>query len=925
MKTKLLLCFIFLFPFCYTFAQSIQIKGEIVDKEASSNLINASVAVLQAKDSILVKFTRVAADGSFKFNNMPVGDYILLVTYPDYADYVESFKLNETITTKDFGKIGLLSKARLLNEVIVKGEAISMKVNGDTTEFNAGSFKVQPNAKVEDLLKQLPGISIDKDGKITAQGQTVNRVLVDGEEFFGDDPTLVTKNIRSDMVDKIQLYDDKSENAKFTGIDDGQISKTINLKLKEDKKKGYFGKLDAGGGNDNFYSTQGLLNFFNNKKKFSVYSTNGNTSRIGLDWEASRKLGVGGSSNIEISDDGGIMIFGGGGDSFSNQSFYGEGIPKILNTGVHFENKWKEDKHAINLDYKYGVLDNLGFKNTINQNNLPNNLLVNNTNNNFDNSLNQNKLNVIYDFKIDTSSNIKVTLENSVRNRSNVSTTLNSGFSNTNNLINNGSRNSTEDMAENKLATTLFYGKKFKKPGRTLVFRFNQSYSDNQSEGFLNSNIDFYNNNQLTRTDKINQLKNTDQESENYKTSLTFTEKLTKSTSLSTNYDFSFTKSLSKLGSFNTDANGKYTQLDPLFSNDLNFDINTHQGGLTFGYKKDKTNLSVGSKVAFSNLHQENLIANTVFDRDFVNFVPTLNYTYSFTKQKRIGFTYSGSTLQPNINQLQSVLNNNDPLNITLGNRDLGIAFQQRFSINYNSYKVLTEKGIYFYLSYDFTGNEIVNKINTTNEGFSSFTFQNLDNKTPNGFYTYLDYNQKLGKSKWQLGLGINGNGNTNYNIINTQLNQNKDYNGSLNVSLSKYTDNLNFSLDMRPGYRITQSSLQSIRNANGLVIENYMRLNVKLPNKVRLISNIEYTFQEASTSFNTNFAQFIVNTSVEKSFLSKENLKLSLSGNDLFNQNAGFRRNVSGNNITQTSFNNIQRYFLMSLSWDFSKFGTLK
>lgn len=727
------------------------------------------------------------------------------------------------------------------------------------------------------------------------------------------------------MVDKVQLYDDKSENAKFSGIDDGVRNKTINLTLKQDKKKGFFGKADAGAGNDDFYSTQGLLNFFNNKKKFSVYSTYGNTRRTGLDWEASRKLGVGGSSNIEISDDGGIMIFGGGGDSFSNQSFYGEGIPKILNTGVHFDNKWKDDKHAINIDYKYGVLDNLGFKNTINQNNLPNNLLVNNTNNNFDNSLNQNKLNVIYDFKIDTSSNIKVTLENTIRNRSNTSTTLNSGFSNTNNLINDGSRNFNEVISENQIATTLFYGKKFKKPGRTLSFRFNQNYSNNQSEGILNSDIDFFINNQITRTDRINQFKDNDLESENYKTSLTFTEKLSNSISLSTNYDFSFTKSLTKLGSFNSDANGNYTQLDPLFSNDLNFDVNTHQGGLTFGYKKDKTNLSIGSKVAFSNLNQENLIENTVFERDFVNFVPSLNYTYSFTKQKQINFNYNGNTRQPGVNQLQTVLNNNDPLNITLGNRDLGIAFNQRVGLYYRSYKVLKERGIYFNLNYNFTSNDIVSNINTNQEGFSTVTFQNLNGKTPSSFNSYFDYSSKIGKSKWHFGVGLGNYGNTNYNIINNEVNQNTNLNTNARFTISRYTDNSSLYLNLSPGYRISKSSLQSLRNANGVIFDSYFEFTQKLSKKIRLKIDGESNFQEASSSFNTNFSQYIINTSIEKTFFEKDNLKFSISGNDLFNQNAGFTRSVAGNNITQTSFNNIQRYFLMSLSWDFSKFGTLK
>jgi hypothetical protein len=922
---KNLLLSIFGIFLLFTNIQAQSIKGIVRDSTDNILLKNASISLLRAKDSILVKFTRSTEIGEFSITNLAAEKYLMLVTFPDYADYVENFTLSKN-QIKDFGNLNLLLKTRLLQEVIFKGEAVQVRVKGDTTEFDANTFKVQPNAKVEDLLRQLPGITVDKDGKITAQGETVTKVLVDGEEFFGDDPTLVTKNIRSDMVDKVQLYDDKSANAKFTGIDDGVRNKTINLQLKEDKKKGVFGKLDAGAGDNDFYSTQGLLNFFNNKKKLSVYSTYGNTRRTGLDWESSRKLGVGGSSNIEISDDGGMMIsFGGGNDAFGGQNFYGEGVPKILNTGIHFDNKWKDDKHAINLDYKYGILDNLGFKNTINQNNLPNNLLVNNTNNNFNNNLNQNKFNITYDLKIDTSSNLKVTLENSFRNRSNLSSTLNTGFSNTDNLINDGNRSFNEDIAENTLVTTLFYGKKFKKPGRTLTFRFNQNYSNSESNGILKSDIDFYTNNAITRTDVINQLKENNQESENYKTSLTLTEKLNKNLSLSTNYDFSFTKSLSKLNSFNADAAGNYTELDALFSNDLNFNINTHQGGLSFAYKKDKTNLTVGSKVAFTKLYQDNLIANTVFDRDFVNVIPSLNYIYSFSKQQRLSFNYTGSTKQPSVNQLQPVLNNNDPLNITVGNKDLGIAFSQRFNIGYNSYQVLKQKSIYLNFSYSYTSNDIVNNINTNTEGFSTYTYQNLKENTPNNFSGYFDYNFKLGKSKWNLSLGLNGNGNTNYNIINTELNQNKSFTANTRITLSKFNEKFEMYFSVKPGYQINESSLQSIRNANGFNLNSNFEFAFKLPKKIMIRSDVDYEFQEASSSFSTNFSQLIINTSIVKSFLEKDNLKLTLSGNDLFNQNAGFRRSIFGNNITQTSFNNIQRYFLLSLAWDFSKFGSLK
>ena len=924
MKTKLLFCFIFLLSFCYTFAQNIQIKGEIVDKEASSNLINASVAILQARDSILVKFTRVASDGSFKFNNMPIGDYILLVTYPDYADYVESFKLNETITTKDFGKIGLLSKARLLNEVIVKGEAISMKVNGDTTEFNAGSFKVQPNAKVEDLLKQLPGISIDKDGKITAQGQAVNRILVDGEEFFGDDPTLVTKNIRSDMVDKIQLYDDKSENAKFTGIDDGQISKTINLKLKEDKKKGYFGKLDAGGGNDDFYSTQGLLNFFNNKKKFSVYSTNGNTRRTGLDWQSSQKLGLM-NSQIEMGDDGGISIFFGG-DEFGSQDFYGEGIPEITNSGVHFENKWKEDKHGINIDLKYGRLNNVGNKFDDLQYNLPNSFQNNNSRLGFDNILNQKKINVGYTLKIDTSSNLNVSFDNTIKNTNNVNNTTTSSFSNNIQLINDGNRDFSTIGQDHKLNTSIFYGKKFKKPGRTLTFRFNQSYFDTNSEGILQATNNFYNpNGGIDSVEIVNQSKLNNQLGESYKTSLTVSEKLSKTISMSTNYDFGFNKVNSDLLSFNANSLGEYVDLDIRFSNNLDYNSNTHQGGLSFNYKKEKTSLTLGSKAAFAHLEQFNRFNSSTFERDFVNFIPSVNYTYSFTKQKTLRLNYNGSTQQPTVNQLQPVLSNDNPLFLIVGNPELGIAFTNRFNFDYYSYKVLTSRRLGLYGNYAYTIDPIVSNVNTDEAGKSISSFVNLENRKASSFFISSYFGGKFDKSKINWSLNLRANGNISYNLINNQLNQSDSYRISPSFSISKFEDKFSFSLALTPGYQVNKASLQELQNSNGNIFSSYGEFSYTLPNKVRLEFEYEYEFQEKTAAFNQSFNRLIINSSLSKTFLKANNLKFSLSGNDLFNQNVGFRRTAFGNTISQSSFTNIQRYFLFSIVWDFSKFGSLK
>lgn len=905
-------------------AQQAKINGVIRDSTDNILLKNASISVLKAKDSILVKFARVNAEGKFTIENLNAGNYLLLVTYPDYADYLEKFSLTEN-QSKDFGKVNLLLKSRLLREVIFKGEAVAIRVKGDTTEFNAGSFKVEPNAKVEDLLKQLPGIQVDKDGKITAQGETVSKVLVDGEEFFGDDPTLVTKNIRSDMVDKVQLYDDKSENAKFTEIDDGVKNKTINLKLKEDKKKGLFGKIDAGVGNDAYYTSQGLLNFFNNKKKISLYSTVGNTNRTGLDFRTSQKAGLN-NSNIEINDDGGMMIFFGGGDAFSRESFYGQGVPEIINTGIHFENKWKDDKHSINLDYKYGRLANLGFRNDLSQSSLPNTTLLNTSKLNFDNLLNQQKFNMAYEFKIDTSSNIKLSFDNSYKKNNNTNTTDVLGLANEGQKINDGRRVFNEDANNHSLNTTLFYGKKFKKVGRTLTFRFNQSYFDNVSNGLLNSTNKFYNTSGVADSvDVIDQLKDNNQEGENYKTSLTFTEKVSKTLSVSTNYDFAINNVRSKLNSFNKDGAGDYTVLDSVFSNSLKYDVTTHQGGVSFGYKKDKTNITLGSKVAFSSLTQNNLIKDDIFRRNFINFVPNVSYQYRFSQQKSFGFTYNGSTKQPNVNQLQPVLNNDNPLYITIGNKDLDLAFTHRFRINFNSYKVLTSKSIYLYGAYSFTNNDIVSNITTSNNGASVASFANLDGKSTNNFYFGGYFGGKIGQSKIYWSTSLDGNGNTYYNISNKQLNTNKSYSLNPSFGVRSYVDKYGFSIYLAPGYNINKSSLQPSRNANGYSVNVNGDFSYKLPQKVTVKVNYRYEFQQKTVAFNTNFDRLILNSSISKTFLKNDNIKLELSGNDLLNQNIGFSRNVNGNFISQSTYNNIQRYFLATLSWDFSKFGTKK
>ncbi len=274
----------------FTHAQQAIIKGIVTDTSGKQNLSNSVITILHSKDSVLCKFIRSTTNGSFELNKLAAGKYVLLITYPNYADYVDTIRLNDT-SIINLGKLIMTSKANLLREVIVRQQISSIKMKGDTTEFAADSFKVQPNATVEDLLKKLPGIQIDKNGQITAQGEKIQKILVDGEEFFGDDPTLVTQNLRADMVDKVQVYDKKSDQSTFTGIDDGQKEKTINLKLKDNKKNGYFGKLNASAGSNGYHDSQGMINVFKKKQKFAAYGILSNTGTSGLNWQDRNNYG----------------------------------------------------------------------------------------------------------------------------------------------------------------------------------------------------------------------------------------------------------------------------------------------------------------------------------------------------------------------------------------------------------------------------------------------------------------------------------------------------------------------------------------------------------------------------------------------------------------------------------------------------------
>lgn len=922
MKSRLLFtlcCFLFSIS---SFAQNASLKGVVVDTSAHLKLANTTVSVLRVKDSTLVKFIRADQNGAFLLNQLPEGDFFLLLTYPGYADYVEPFTLDSSRKNIDFGRLELTTKAILLANVMIRGTAAAIKIKGDTTEFNAAAYVIQPNSKVEDLLKQLPGIQVDQDGKITAQGKTVNKVLVDGEEFFGDDPTLVTKNIRGDMVDKVQLYDKKSDQATFTGIDDDKKEKTINIKLKEDKKNGYFGKVDLGAATDKYYQGQAMVNVFKNKKKFSAYGTVGNTGKIGLGWQEKDQYSSAG--DIEVID-GGMMILNNSGydelESFDGQ-FGGQGIPLTRNGGVHYDAKWNADKEFINTNYKFGSMNLSGDKEAISQNNLPDGIINTQSNEYFDNYMFRQKLDLVYQLKLDTTSTIKITMDGTLKNNETRNEYDSRSLRDHQVLLNKNERTVANDGHSKVFNAKILWTKKLKKKGRTLSLQVTESNQHNDSEGFLYSLTTYYHEG-VANDSIVDQFKTSAVKSANFGLNLAYTEPLSKSMSLVLNYGLGISSNDVDSRSFNKDGLGKYSLLDTLYSNTYGLEQLSNQAGAIFNIRTEKVTLNFGAKVSTVKFEQQDEQRNSSYARNFMNWNPQVSANYRLSRQSSFGLYYSGRTQQPSINEVNPLRVNTDPLNITLGNPELKPSFNNSFSLNYYDYKVLTGQNIALGGGYNFTANPIVGDAETDTAGRSVYQSVNISDKKTSNFYLYANGSRKIKVMDLNVGVDLYFHGMTHYSYRNKALNESKSHSYSGNISLSKHKEKqYDFSLRFGPNYQTNESSLQKNVNDNGWGYQGSGSFSLYLPLKLGLFSDANYEYRAKTQSFDTDFKRLIWNARLSKSLLKSEKLRLGFSVNDLLNQNKGFNRSASASMIIQNSYTTIRRYYMATLTWDFNKMG---
>ncbi|TCC90294.1 hypothetical protein EZ428_13530 [Pedobacter frigiditerrae] len=896
------------------FAQKATIRGSVVDTIERKKLQNSSIVLIRSTDSIMVKTVRANEKGEFELTNLKKGDYSLLISYPKMADYVRDIRLTDS-SKFNLGPIHMETKTFLLNEVKIQAERqAAIKMRGDTIVFQADSFAVKPNANVQDLLRRLPGIEVDKNGAIKAAGEDVNTVLVEGEEFFGDDPLLATKYLKASSVKEVQVYDKKSKETELTGIEDGKKEKIINIKLKDNAKNGYLSTLDANSDLDHFKNIGGMLGIYKGKMKAAVYGNSSNLNQDSKITAAMSKLKGGDYDMIEVMDDGSTISYMSGGD-YDDYFSPTNGLPDYTTFGAHFSDKWNENKLGLKLNYKNNDTRVDDIRTSNGQNLLPNgtSFFSSGKTTDYTRKTGQN-LKGNFEIFVDSLSTLKISFAGKKNTSENKAINYNQSLNDAGLFVSRNDQTTTGDGDSELFNGNINYTRKSKKKGRTLTIDLQPETSNNASiENSLNI-TDYYTNGVLNSTRKLDLFKDNSGKQTSLGARVSYTEPIGKKWSLQTGYSFKTVESSSNKMVYDNLLNRQ--RIDSL-SNNFDFNNFSNIAKVVLQFRATKFSISGGVEATQTSFDLNDLDRNNKFSRDYLNWAPRSNFNYKLGKSTSFSLSYNGNTNQPRVDQLQPIRQISNPLYEVVGNLNLKPSFNNNFGFNFNSYQFKSEQFMYGYFSYSFTNNAIVSTqtIDKNNKTVSSYINMNGNSN----FYGNASYQKGFAKLHLRTGLSVGYNESTYVSVINGVINENSNKNISLSPSVSYYTEKVN--LSYRPSVNFTNSSSTTGSINNGKTYTHNHEINgtIQLPGKMEFNTTISMSFRPANASFDTPLNIHIWNAYLSKKMLKTDALELKLSVSDILNEKIGYNRYVGGNYINESTYSYIPRYVLIGLTYSLS------
>ncbi len=907
---KLLFALFFIIFFNSAFSQSgFRISGKIADTTEKKILVNANIVLLAAKDSLLVTAVRSNTEGKFEFNNISKGQYILLVSYPKYADFIDKVEVSNL--DRDLGEIPLLTSFYLMKEIVIKNTAAAIRIKGDTTEFTADSFRVTPNADVQELLRKMPGFQVNAKGEITAQGEKVQKVLVDGEEFFSDDPAVVTKNLRADAIEKVQLFDKKSDQAAFTGIEDGERTKTINLTINEDKKNGYFGKVEAGSDAGKYGMGKLMLNAFKGKRKIAGYVTTANNQFEGLNWEEARAYGDGGNTITEVGDDGSVMMmYSGDGDYEENK-----GLPNQQTVGAFYGNKWKNTTTGNSGQYqRLGTeLTGTGFNKTL----LDGYSLDSYTKNLQSQDRKRYKFSSTNEWGTDSTGLFKFVIKGANTLRAAQADFEATTLRDNQNKINQSNRSTTLNENDKSLTSNLSFRKKFAKKGRSISFITDLSFNDKSQDATLKADNIFFTAGQTNRVENIDQQKAAQQLGSSIASNLVYTEPLSPKSFLLFKYGISIGRNDAERNTFIQNNAGAYKIVVDSLSNHFEFNTVNNNASLSYRYVAKKMNFVVGSGAGRVNYQAADIEKSTTRSIGFNNFLPTFSLDFKPKPQRKINLNYTGSTVNPTLQQIQPLIDNTDPLNINIGNPDLVQGFTNRINLTTSDYKVLKSRYVSFNANFSNTSNAITNSSQIDASGKRTMKYVNVNGNYDYGFYLY--YTMELHKGIY-WGTSIDRNNSRFINFINGTKNTNDNKAFSYSLKLNYWGEGwFNFQSSISIANNRTKSTIRPDVITKYTTYSGDGNFNIKLKKAKTFIDLwTEYKLYSKTDVFANPQNLFLFNPSIRKVLTKNDALEAKIIVFDLFNRNNDIQRNISSNFIAENINNTIRRYVMLGVVYNF-------